>query len=374
MVAEDILSPIDVPPFDNSAMDGVALRLDDLKGDSPWLLPIHDVIAAGDAPVGVLPPGQAVKIMTGAPMVSGADTVIKVEDVEFQAGGALIRSRPKPNQHIRARGNDLMRGDLIFEAGEILKAVDVGILAATGHTHVNVIPKPKIALFTTGSEVDPPGESLSPGHIYNSNDTSLQALLDRDGYSCVTVLSPVKDDFNLLSDIIRSALEEYQLVITSGAVSMGDFDFIPQVVKETGGTILFHKVKIKPGKPVLFARFDRSEPDDSPKWLVSLPGNPVSVVVGYHLYVKRVLHRMTRKPYETKSTTAKLTSDIKVEGVREKVIGVWLKKTSDGWLASPSLRQQSGRIASIKGIDGFMVIEGGERELSEGDEVRVEWL
>ena len=150
MVAEDILSPIDVPPFDNSAMDGVALRLDDLKGDSPWLLPIHDVIAAGDAPVGVLPPGQAVKIMTGAPMVSGADTVIKVEDVEFQAGGALIRSRPKPNQHIRARGNDLMRGDLIFEAGEILKAVDVGILAATGHTHVNVIPKPKIALFTTG--------------------------------------------------------------------------------------------------------------------------------------------------------------------------------------------------------------------------------
>jgi len=385
IVAEEVRSPIDVPPFDNSAMDGIALRSEDLRGNAPWFLPLDRVIAAGDVHDLELPHGHAVKIMTGAPLIKGADTVILIEEVELKDGNVRINAKPEAGQYIRPRGSDILKGDILFTTNEVLKPVDIGILASIGLTTVKVIPRPEIAIICTGSEIIDPGKPLQPGQIYNSNEASLQALLRNDGHTSVTVLPQVEDDVKAMSDILRMALESYQLVISNGAVSVGDFDYIPQVVRDMGGTTVFHKVKMQPGKPILLASFKQSAGQDhtdegyqsnresTDRWLVALQGYPVSAVVGYHLYVKRVLAKLMGITFKPVTTNARLASDIQVSGNQLKVIGVRLEETSQGWLAFPA-KKLFFRLSSIKGIDGFVFIEGGERVLESGSEIKVELL
>jgi molybdopterin molybdotransferase len=182
-------------------------------------------------------------------------------------------------------GNDVRKGQPIFPKGYVLKTVDAGVLATLGLCEVRVHPRPRIAVLVTGSELKPPGETLQPGEIYNANDTTLRALITAMGLPDPGAISPVPDDQRKLTALLDELRQTHDLVITSGAVSMGEFDFIPAVVENLGGKLLFHKVLVKPGKPALIADMGKS-------WLLGLPGNPVSVLVTFHLYGKRLIARL----------------------------------------------------------------------------------
>ena len=367
---EDLLSPLNVPEFTNSAMDGIAIRFSDLADTAPWRLKIQETIQAGDPPSKTLQKGYAVKIMTGAPLPQDADTVIRVEELTFHDDTVELKHKPIPGTHVRPVGDDLEEGELVFKQGHILKPIDIGVLASMGLEQMRVIPKPEIAIISTGSEIVAKGSRLQPGQIYNSNDTTLSLLLENAGFYSVTVFPPVIDDVELQRKCFSESLSSNHLVITTGGVSMGDFDYIPHVVEKMGGEIIFHKVKIKPGKPVLLAKFNIN----GERWLIGLPGNPVSVVVGYHLFVKYLISRLMGISYRQKKVRASLTADTQTSGDNEKVIGVSLVEGIEGMSAVPSSRQKSGRLSSMRSVDGFILVKGGNQVLPAGSEVEVELL
>jgi len=365
VAAEDIAAPINVPEFPSSAMDGIALRIADLGGDGPWRLPIQSVIAAGDSTQVTLKDGYAVKVMTGAPLAKGADAVIPIEDVTIESNQVIIREKPPRGTFVRPLGNDITCGQILFRKGELLKPADIGVLASVGLTNVMVIPRPRIALISTGSEIVEPGEKLKYGQIYDSNSPTLYSLLTCDRFPVTTRIRVSTNDLEPLYETLQECLENHDLVITTGGVSMGDYDFIPKITKTLGGKILFHKVAVKPGKPTLMADFGG-------RWLISLPGNPVSAVVGYFLYVRQVISRLSGVHYEPQSSWATLASDMTITGNRYNVIGARLENTGDGLFAYPSSRQESGRLSSIRGISGLIMVEAGARTIKKGSRVLVE--
>ena len=367
LLAEEIVAPINVPDFPSSAMDGIAIRIDDLRGDGPWRLAVQKVIEAGSADQDALPPAKAVKIMTGAPLPDGADTVIPVEEVCFESGYVILEDRPTKGQYVRPLGNDILKGRVLLKKGMVLSPIDVGILASLGLSAVKVVPRPRIALISTGSEIVKPGGKLRRGQIYDSNYAFLRSMLIHDGHRLSEQKRMIEDEPGIISRALQESREKNDLVVTTGAVSAGDFDFIPREIERLGGEIIFHKVRIKPGKPILLARMDKC-------WLVGLPGNPVSAVVCYHLFARRVISRLMGIPYKPKSLMARLGGDLVVKGNRRMIIGAEFEKTPDGIVAHPATRQSSGRLSSIKGIDGFIQLEGGSRTVSIGSEVYGEWL
>lgn len=364
-VAEKIIAPIDVPEFPASSMDGIAVRIADLSGDGPWRFPIQSIIAAGPTDPPTLRAGHVCKIMTGAPLPQGADTVIKIEDIAVESDHAVIRNRPRTGDFVRPLGNDMTAGRTIFEEGEILRPADMGILASLGLTEISVIPKPRIALISTGPEIVAPGESLSYGQIYDANLASLYALLMHDNFLVNWRERVSSNDRDACDEILRSLLESHDLVVSTGGVSMGDYDFIPDVVESMGGEILFHKLAVKPGKPTLIASFDGH-------WLISLPGNPVSAVVGYHLYVRRMISLLCGIPYERRLISATLSDDLSISGKRFMIIGAKVERGRNGAVVHPVMRQESGRLSSIRGINSLIMVEGGSRTIGRGEAVDVE--
>jgi molybdopterin molybdotransferase len=366
-VAETITSPINVPGFACSKMDGVAIRYKDLNGRKPWELPLQNVVAAGDNPDQELFSKHAVKIMTGAPVISGADTVVKVEDVRFEGNTVVLSENITEGQFVRETGDDTKIGDRLFKPGDVLTPVDIGVLASVGLTHVMVIPRPKVAILCTGSELVSPGQSLLPGQIYDSNRSILQSLIQKQNLPQKEIVTMVPDKKEKLAGIMENCLKGTDLVITSGGVSMGDYDYLPEVIRLLGGEILFHKVRVKPGKPVLVARIGQT-------WVVSLPGNPVSVVACYHLYARRIIALLMNQNCEPFRSRAILKNDVTVKGDRLCLVGVKLVFEKNMPAAYPSVRQDSGRISSISGINGFILLDTDIRSLKSGDEVIVEGL
>ena len=364
---EEIISPINVPPFANSAMDGYAIRFDDLKGSGPWHLSVQDVIAAGDMADAVLSSGNAAKIMTGAPMPKEADTVIRVEDIEAGNGDITIKNKPRKGDHVRPAGDDIKKGITLYKSGEKLNPVGIGVLASIGKATAKITPRPGVAVLSTGSELVNPGEDISGGQIYNSNDFIIKSLLKKDGLESPQGLTTSIDNVRDLYAALEGVLSENDLVIASGGVSMGDFDLIPEALKKLDGEILFHKVIVKPGKPVLFARVKG-------RWLLGLPGNPVSVFVGYHLYAKRIIAKLSGFDYSPRIGNGVLEENLPIKGDRHHYVGAWIRESKNGFIVKSAARQQSGRLYSIAGIDGFISVEGGTRVIEKGTEVDIEWL
>jgi len=367
-IAEEIAAGDDIPNFASSAMDGIAVCLKELEnGSFPIELNVQGTIAAGKPAEEPIKPGYAYRIMTGAPLPAGADTVIKVEEVEFDGGRVKIARASAIGQHVRPIGNDIKKGELVFPVGYRLKPIDAGICAGLGLTEISVYPRPRIALLATGSEIQSPGSRLKPGQIYNANDTSLRASIIAFGLPDPGAFPSLRDDPEELTPTLSRLCREYDVVITSGAVSAGQFDYIPDVVKRLNGELLFHKVFVKPGKPTLIAKIGEC-------WLLSLPGNPVSVVVTFHLYGKRLLARLMGRQYQPVKEHATLAAPFGVSGDRFQVVGAYLKRTEQGLSATAVERYSSGRLSSIKGIDGFILVPGGTRQIEAGTVVEVEWL
>jgi molybdopterin molybdotransferase len=261
VLAEAVASPIDLPPFDNSAMDGYAVRSADVAAataESPVSLKVAGHVPAGAVFTGTVQPGTCVRIFTGSPLPEGADAVVMQEDTRVEAsqpGAVLILDRAKPWENVRFRGEDAKTGTVLARAGEAVTPGRIGLMAAAGISLVNVHRRPIVGLLATGSELIEAGQPLPPGKIYESNRAALQ-----------------------------QALDECDAVVTSGGVSVGELDFVKAAFEKLGGKMDFWKVAIKPGKPFVFGR--RGE-----KLLFGLPGNPVSAMVTFLLLVRPALRR-----------------------------------------------------------------------------------
>jgi len=294
VLAQDVVSGVHVPPEDNSAMDGYAIRLADLGGATGTLLPVSQRIVAG-RPGEPLAPGSAARIFTGAQVPGGADAVVMQEYCEAVAsagahdpfGGVRVNELPTPGMAIRRQGEDVKKGHVVLRSGHRLDAAAIGLAATVGMARLDVAARPRVALFSTGDELVMPGEPLPPGAIYNSNRFMLGALLR--GQGCiVTDLGNVPDRLDATRAMLREAAAGHDLILSSGGVSVGEEDHLKPALAAEGRLDLW-AIAIKPGKPLAFGAVRR---DDGETWFIGLPGNPVSSHVTFTLFVRPVLARL----------------------------------------------------------------------------------
>jgi molybdopterin molybdotransferase len=289
VLAGQVQSPIDLPVFDNSAMDGYGLRAADVaaaKPDLPTRLRLAGRITAGDVFAGEVKAGTCVRLFTGSPLPPGADAVVMQEDTRVEStapGEVLILASAVPGENVRSRGGDVKRGSTLGVTGEFLTAGRLGLLAAVGLTSVRAGRQPVVGLLATGSELQEPGQPLAPGRIYESNRLALAALMARAG-AVPRTFPLVADDLAATRLALADACTQCDAVVTTGGVSVGEMDFIKRAFEQIGGELEFWKVAIKPGRPFVFGRCRG-------KLLFGLPGNPVSALVTFLLLVRPALLR-----------------------------------------------------------------------------------
>jgi molybdopterin molybdotransferase len=304
--AEDVVAPISLPSFDNSAMDGYAVRFADVEGaspESPVTLPVVGEIGAGQAQLRALGPGAAAKIMTGAPVPSGADAVVPYEWTDRGADSVRIERAPEPQQHIRPAGDDVAEGDLLVEEGAILGPRRLGLLASVGRATVLSRPRPRVVILSTGSELREPGGQLGHDSIFDGNSFLLAAAVRRAGAIAYRV-GIVPDEPAAFLETLHDQLVRADVVVTSGGVSQGDFDVVKAALAPEG--VWFGPVAMQPGKPQGYGRVGE---DRIP--IFTLPGNPVSSYISFHVFVLPALRKLMGKaPYAVPTVTARLTRSV----------------------------------------------------------------
>jgi molybdopterin molybdotransferase len=289
ILAESVAASRDLPPFDNSAMDGYAVRAEDVASatsERPVTLTLRGRVTAGEVSSHQIGPGECVRVFTGSTLPGGADAVVMQEDTRtdpLEPHRVWVNDSAKPWENVRFRGDDVKSGVTVLDDGERLSAASLAILSALGCDRVHVRRRPRLGLIATGSELREPGETLLPGQIFESNRVTMAALASQAGAE-PKVYPLVPDDLPRTQALLRQALEECDAVVTSGGVSVGELDFVKAAFEAIGGALDFWKVAIKPGKPFVLGR--RSE-----KLLFGLPGNPVSAFVTFLLLVRPALLR-----------------------------------------------------------------------------------
>lgn len=362
VVAADIISPINLPTADNSAMDGYALRHGDTTPGG--ILPVAGTIYAGDPPPPPLPDGAAVRIMTGALIPPGANAVIPWEETETVEEGVRITRPVTEGQHIRRRGEDLREGGVIVRRGTVLRPAQIGILASSGILLVPVHRRPTVAIVSTGDELINPGEPVDPGKVVNSNMISLAAAVTEAGG--IPVMTGIaRDTLPSTRETLARALSS-DVVVTSAGVSAGEKDLVRSVLEEVGARQIFWKVEIKPGHPTAFA-LREGQP------IFSLPGNPVSSLITFETFVKPLLRAMQGEPRPIPPlVTAQLRDEIRKKPGRLHFIRVSLMKGADGTIyASSAGDQQTGITRTLSSADGLALIPEEETHIPRGANVSV---
>lgn len=333
---EDHVAPWDIPPADNSAMDGYAFCHQAHQGES---LRVTGFLPAGEARSVPVPPGEAVRIMTGAPLPPGCDTVAPFEDVQVDGEWIRLASPATPRAHVRLRGEDIQCGRVVIPAGSLLRPQEIGMLSAMGTTSVAVHRKARIAILSTGDELLEPGSTPAPGKIINSNSYSLAAqVLDAGGDPVLLGIAP--DTLEGSCDKIRAGMNADMLVITGG-VSVGDRDFVKAAIEQMGGKVTFWKVDMKPGKPLAFATLDG-------KPVFALPGNPVAAMVSFELFVRpSILKAMGHRRVFRSKVHASLREAAGNEGGRPHLVRGIVSRKGDGYEVSTTGNQSSGRLSSL---------------------------
>ena len=350
ILAEDIHSPIDLPLWDNSAMDGYALRSADM-GPAGARLKIAGCIAAGDAARVELQPGQAMRIFTGAPLPPGADSVIAQEDCEVE-GDWLQVPVVEHGSHVRRRGEELCAGDALLSAGKKLRAQDLGLMASVGLDRVSVYRPLRVCLLSSGDELREPGESLAPGQIYNANRFSVGALLRGWGIE-VHDYGVLADTLAASRDALSLAASEWDVLITSGGVSVGDRDYLKQAIRELGELHLW-KLKMQPGKPLAFGSI-------AGKPWIGLPGNPAAALVTALVVARPFLWRAQgRSVVDTLPVTLPAGFDWPKANSRRQYLRARLELGGDG-VARICLHPQQGSamLRAASWADGLAVVEAG---------------
>lgn len=364
-LAENVTSPLPLPPFDNSAMDGYAVRAEDVAGASaerPVVLPVMDDVAAGDGRPFAVGRGMAARIMTGALMPGGADAVVPVEWTDGGTVRVAIHRAPEPGNAIRRAGEDVRPGQVVLPAGTRIGPAQLGILAGVGRRRARVLPRPRVVVMSTGAELVPPGEPLPPGKIYESNSYTLCGAVreaDAEAYRA----EAVTDDPAEFLERLEAQLVRADAVITSGGVSMGAYEPVKEALAPLG-TVRFEKVAMQPGMPQGFGVVGE---DRVP--IFCLPGNPVSSFVSFVLFVRPALMKMRGLPAGqpetvTATTDAPLRSP---KGKRSFLRGVL---SAEG-VVSPVRGQGSHQLGALAMANALIVVPEDVTEVPEGATVRV---
>ncbi len=358
-LADDVTSGVSLPGFDNSGMDGYAVRVADLA-ETPVTLPVIGAIGAGQAGVDVLEPGSVAKIMTGAPMPKGADAVVPYEWTDRGADEVRIERAPSVAQHVRFAGEDVRVGDGVLTAGTILEPRHLGLLASIGLPAVTCGRRPRVVVVSTGSELRAPGTELAADSIYESNSFLLAGAALRAGVE-VRRLESIPDEPDEFLAALRAALPDADLVITSGGVSQGDFDVVKAALRPLG-TVWFGGVAMQPGKPQGFGRVDEVP-------IFTLPGNPVSSYISFQVFVLPALRRLLgREPAAPPWPTARLGEPVESspEGKRQFLRGV-LRDGELHRVGGPG----SHLVAALAASDALIVVPEEATSLAAGDEVQM---
>lgn len=361
VLAADIDAPLSLPPFDNSAMDGFALRHVDLEGDETALHLIGEQFAGLAAGLS-LGAGQCVRITTGAPMPAGADTVAIKENVRVD-GDRVIVPKLARGQNVRYAGEDVGEGERVLRAGQVLTPARVSLAASLGLPSLTVRRRPTVAVFTSGDELVEPGMALAPGQIYDSNRDLLMGLLRADGLE-PTAWPRLPDDPKQVEIALRDAACAFDLVFTCGAVSAGEKDHIPAVLREFG-TTHFWKVKMRPGMPLLFGSMDQAR-------FLGLPGNPVSVMATYLSFGRALIDGLQGRAEPRTVLRARLVGSIEKTHPRREFIRARLISDDDGILrVDPNPATGSHRLRAAADSDALMVVPEGPQSLAEGTVMEV---
>jgi len=356
--AQELRAQVDNPAFDNSAMDGYAVRAAELVA-AGFVLPLRGESRCGDAP-GKLAPGTTMRIFTGAPMPEGADTIVIQEDVKREGEKVVFPKSAQPGSHLRRRGEDFRRGDMLYPAGRRLSSYDLALLSAAGVAEIPVCPRARVLVAATGDELVTPGTPLRPGQIYESNRLATLLLLRELGMEAVDG-GTVRDDPAALRELLKSSAN-FDFVITSGGASVGDRDLVKQVFAEIG-QIKFWKVKIKPGKPIAFGRVG------SRTHFFAVPGNPVSSLVTFKLFVEPALIAWHRGVPRMPQLAATATNDFRRHPGRTEFVRARLA-TENGKLQATALRGQgSHMLGTLRETNGFIRVEADSAGFRQGDTV-----
>lgn len=371
VLAEDVISPIDVPAHDNSAMDGYAFPGSALAAGGEVVLAVIGTAYAGNAFDQAPAAGQAVRIMTGAIMPEGCDTVVPQEFVDVQAGGNQIRfaaDAVRVGDNRRLRGEDLARGQAALAAGRILQPADLGLLASLGVAEIKVRRRLRVAFFSTGDELRSIGEPLDPGCVYDSNRYTLHGMLRRLNVDLID-MGVVRDDPAALEAAFRTACETADAVITSGGVSVGEADYTKQIMARLGD-VTFWKIAMRPGRPMAFGRIASNGRD---ALLFGLPGNPVAVMVTFYHFVRAALHRQMGAdvPPLPLIPVRSAVAIRKKPGRTEYQRGVLARAADGRWEVRITGQQGSGVLRSMSEANCFIVLGHEQGQVAAGDMVDV---
>ena len=359
VLAEDVLSDVDLPPFNKSAMDGYAVRSDDVQ-QAPATLRVVEHINAGQVPHRRVERGECAKIMTGAPLPEGADAVVMVEHTEPAGDDSVRILRTVPGgKNVCPRGEDLRQDQMAVRAGTVIRPAEVAVLAAAGQVRVRVYPRPTMAVAATGNEVVEVRRNPAPGQIRDSNSHSLPARLGRLGIrpDCLGI---VRDEREVLLRAVEAGLQ-HDVFVVSGGVSMGDLDLVPGILRELRVELLFEKVAIKPGKPTVFGRRGRNV-------VFGLPGNPVSTLVIGELFLMPALRAMMGYPNPKPAVVrAVLEGPLSHKGDRRSYLPVCLRFAEGQWRAAPVEYHGSADIIGFARGNAVAAVPQGVKGLAAGE-------
>jgi len=369
VLAQDVVAPTDVPPFNRSTVDGYAVRAVDTFGadeDRPVALKICGRVNVGETPSVIVKKGTAAEIATGAPLPGGADAVVMLEYVVQKGNTVLMHRAVSKGENVMEAGSDIHEGAVALKRGQTLSSREVGVLATLGLTQADVYKKPRVAVISTGAEIVEPGTPLAPGKIYDINAHTLSAAVTECGGEPVS-WGIVPDETSRLKVTLREALDSVDIVVTSGGVSVGPTDVVPQVLNALGEPgVIVCGIAVKPGKPTTIAIVNG-------KPVFSLPGHPTSSLLMFHLLVRPLILSMAGRQEET-PVTVKAVASAKMFSARGRRTFVMVSLTRDksvGLLASPVALGLSGAITTLAGADGFVKVEESRQFIKAGEKVMV---
>lgn len=376
VLASPVYSKYDLPLFPNSAMDGFAVRSEDVRAagyDSAVRLPVVGDIPAGGSPAFSLDNRQAARIMTGAPIPQGADAVVAVEGTDFndrQAGQAApewvqVYKSVSVGENIRPRGQDMRAGELALSQGTHLRSQEIGFLAMLGVEPVPVYQRPRVAVFSSGDELVPVDHPITPGKIHDSNTYALVSQVEKYGGQCLN-LGIVHDEEDAVRACLnRAASERVNLILSSAGVSVGAFDFVRSVV-EQDGELNFWRVNMRPGKPLAFGAYQGIP-------FIGLPGNPVSAFIGFEVFVRPALRKMMGLPgLQRRSIRARLLEPVDSDG-RESYLRAIVSEREGAWVARLTGHQGSGNLRSLVQANALLLVPSEVKSLPIGAEVEA-WI
>lgn len=357
VLAVQVTSDMDMPPFNKASVDGFAIRKSDINND----LEIIETIPAGKFPEKYISKNQCSRIMTGAPVPEGADCVIMVEETEMLPSGKLKFKGTFTKENIAHRAEDVRKGDVVLEPGRIIRPQDIAVMASAGHTSVTVGKMPRTGVISSGSELVEPHDIPGRSQIRNSNSFQLMAQVERAGGSG-KYYGIARDEEEITFSIIEKAISENDLILISGGVSMGDFDFVPSVLERAGVKILFSRVAVQPGKPTIFGLHKKAI-------IFGLPGNPVSSFIIFELLVRPLICKMM--DYQWKSLEIKLPMKEKfTRKFADRMALIPVVFTTDG-MVLPSVFHGSAHISALPQSDGIVTLPAGIKTIEKGEIVSV---